>query len=172
MRSVSRAGIVGALITAASTTALLVAQAQPPGSRSMVERYLPDATPNSKPLYAPMVRGGGALYLAGKLGFKPGTRELAETVEEQTKLAIEDIEATLKLADAALADVVQCTVYLGDIEDYGAMNGVYKEYFSDNPPARTALAVAGLPLGAKVEIACIAFDPNHMSGKRMGQASK
>lgn len=125
-----------------------------------LERFTPPTTGGAKPLYANMVEHNGVLYLAGTLGFKPGTRELGEGVEAQTALAIDGIAETLARAGADLSDVLQCTVYLADIADYGAMNGVYKPRFEDNPPARTALAVAGLPLGAEVEIACIAAAPD------------
>ena len=125
-----------------------------------INRFTPDSPDATKAIYANMVRHDDTLYLAGTLGFKPDTRELGDGIEEQTALAIDGVEATLARAGASLADVVQCTVYLADIADYGAMNGVYKPRFEDNPPARTALAVAGLPLGAEIEIACIAAAPD------------
>ncbi len=129
------------------------------GQDEGIRRFTPDMPDGAKPLYANMVQHKGTLYLAGMLGFKPNSRELGGDIAEQTELAIDSIASTLQRAEADLSDVLTCTIYLDDILKYGAMNKVYRARFSGAPPARTAVAVADLPLGAEVEIACIAAAP-------------
>lgn len=111
--------------------------------------------------YSPMVVYDDLIHLAGVLGFdpdKPG--ELAEGVEAQTNYALKAIGMTLARADADMSDILSCTCYLANIEDFAAFNAVYAPFFPENPPARTTVGVAGLPLGAAVEISCVATNPN------------
>lgn len=108
-------------------------------------------------LYSPGVRSGDFIFFSGQIGSRPGGGGLPETVEEQTRQALANLENLLTQAALARDDVVKCTVFLADIRDYQAMNGVYGEFFRDTtPPARSAIGVAGLPAGAKVEVECIA----------------
>ena len=74
----------------------------------------------------------------------------------QTQQAMKNIEAILAAAGFAFADVVQAQIFLEDMDDYGAVNGVYRTFFPQSPPARAAVEVAGLPLDAKVEILVVA----------------
>jgi reactive intermediate/imine deaminase len=107
--------------------------------------------------YSPGIRAGGLLFLSGTIGVRPGTRELVPGgITAETRQALQSIRATLRTAELELRDVIKCTVFLADIRDYDAMNVVYAEFFPDNPPARSAIGVAGLPLGARVEIECLA----------------
>jgi len=69
------------------------------------------------------------------------------------------VQAVLEAAGTSLGDVVKTTVFLQDMGDFGAMNGVYAQFFSSSPPARSAVEVAALPLGAQVEIEAIAVIP-------------
>jgi 2-iminobutanoate/2-iminopropanoate deaminase len=108
------------------------------------------------------VRSGGLIFLSGQLGALPGVMppELVEGgIEAETRQTMDNIIAVLAAADATLADVVKCTIFLADIDDYDAMNAVYLEYFPTDPPARSAVAGSGLALGALVEIECIAAVP-------------
>jgi len=103
------------------------------------------------------VRVDHLLFLSGKLGNIPGTAQLAEGgIQAETRQALENIKASLESHGSSLANVVKCTVFLADITEWGAMNEVYKTYFAANPPARSAVGVNGLALGARVEIECIA----------------
>jgi reactive intermediate/imine deaminase len=87
----------------------------------------------------------------------PGTKEFnSEEVEAQTDQALKNMGEILKAGGCTFDDVVKTTVLLADIKDFAAVNGVYSKYFSSDPPARSAFAVRELPLGAKVEIECIA----------------
>lgn len=106
--------------------------------------------------YSPVVEADGVLYLAGHLGRDPETRELAGEIGEETRQTLENIGATLKSVGASYADVVRCVVFLAEIEDFAAMNEVYRTFFPKNPPARSTVAVKDIVLGAKIEIECTA----------------
>ncbi len=118
------------------------------------------ATPGTEDLNLPFsaaVRVDDTLYLSGALGNLPGTMELAEGgIQGETRQTMENIKATLESFGSSMDDVVKCTVFLADIGEWAAMNEVYVGYF-DNKPARSAMGVSGLALGARVEIECIAI---------------
>jgi 2-iminobutanoate/2-iminopropanoate deaminase len=100
--------------------------------------------------YTPIVRAGDWLVVSGQLGLRDG--ELASGTEEQLRQAIANLAALLEDEDASLADVVKTTIFLRHMDDYDRVNQVYTEAFGDHRPARSAVAVAGLPRGALVEI--------------------
>jgi reactive intermediate/imine deaminase len=103
------------------------------------------------------VRVGDLLFLSGKLGIRPGERQLVEGgIQPETRQTLENIKAALEKYGSSMTRVVKCTVFLADIAEWSAMNDVYKSYFPVNPPARSALGVSGLALGARVEIECVA----------------
>jgi 2-iminobutanoate/2-iminopropanoate deaminase len=107
--------------------------------------------------YSPAIRVGDLLFLSGQIGLRPGTRELAAGgVSGETQQALENVRTVLTAAGVTADDVVKCTVFLADMGDYEAMNAVYAGFFTADPPARSAVGVNGLPLGARVEIECIA----------------
>jgi 2-iminobutanoate/2-iminopropanoate deaminase len=107
--------------------------------------------------YSPAIRTGELVFLSGQIGLRPGTRDLAAGgIAEETRQTLENIRTVLAAAGLEPADVVKCTVFLADMADYEPMNGVYGEFFTAEPPARSAVGVAALPLGARVEIECIA----------------
>ena len=106
--------------------------------------------------FSPVVEAGGVIYLAGHLGRDPETRALAGEIKAETRQTLENIGATLASVDATHANIVRCQVFLADIEDFSAMNEVYRTFFPVNPPARTTVAVKGLALDAKIEIECTA----------------
>jgi len=108
--------------------------------------------------FSSAVRVGDILYLSGQIGNLPGTRELAAGgVAAETRQALENIKGVLEYAGSGMDRVVKCTVFLADMADYQAVNAVYQEYFSVDPPARSAVAGSGLALGARVEIECMAL---------------
>jgi len=97
--------------------------------------------------------GGPLLFLSGQTPIDPATGALVEgDAAVQTRRALENLEAVLAAAGGSLADVVKVHVYLTSMEDFAAMNAVYASAFEAPYPARTTVAVAGLPLGARVEI--------------------
>ncbi len=106
--------------------------------------------------FSSAVRVDNTLYLSGNLGNLPGTVELAEGgIAGETRQTMDNIKAVLEQFGSSMDEVVKCTVFLADMSEWGAMNEVYKTYFT-NPPARSALGANGLALGARVEIECIA----------------
>lgn len=120
------------------------------------EVIAPPGTPTLAP-YSPAVRAGDLVFLSGQVGLRPGTRELAAGgIAGETEQALQNVRSVLAAAGLTPSDVVKCTVFLADMRDYDAMNSVYGRFFDAAPPARSAVGVNGLPLGARVEIECIA----------------
>jgi 2-iminobutanoate/2-iminopropanoate deaminase len=107
--------------------------------------------------YSQATRAGGLLFTAGQVGFDPSTGELVDGgISEQTERVLQNIRAILQAGGLDLANVVKTTVFLVDMADFAAMNTVYAEAFGDHRPARSTVAVAALPRGARVEIEAIA----------------
>jgi 2-iminobutanoate/2-iminopropanoate deaminase len=107
--------------------------------------------------FSEAVRVGDTLYLSGVLGFEPGTRNLVPGgIEAQTRQVMDTIKGVLESNGSSLDHVVKCTVMLADMTEWAKMNAIYVTYFTKHFPARSALGVNGLALGAKVEIECIA----------------
>ncbi len=103
------------------------------------------------------VHGGGLLFLSGQVAQDPATGTLIEgDARRQADQILRNIATALGSAGKDLADVVRVGVYLTDMSDYAAVNEVYREHFAEPYPARTAIAVAALPLGAAVEIDVVA----------------
>jgi 2-iminobutanoate/2-iminopropanoate deaminase len=103
--------------------------------------------------YSQGVRLGDFVFTAGQLGIVPGSKAFAgPDIESQTRQALENLKAVLEAGGSCLEHVVKVTVFLQDIEEFSRMNEVYAEFFSDHPPARSAMQVAALPLGGRVEI--------------------
>lgn len=107
--------------------------------------------------FSEAVRVGHMLYLSGQLGFDSKTSSLVEGgIGPETRQTMENIKTTLEKHGSSMAEVVKCTVFLADINEWAAMNAVYITYFPTNPPARSALGSSGLALGARTEIECMA----------------
>ena len=110
--------------------------------------------------YSQGIRTAGFLFTAGQVGFDPSTGELVDGgIAEQTGRVLENIRAILEAAGSDLSQVVKTTVFLVDMADFGAMNEVYARVFGDHRPARSTVAVAALPRGARVEIEAVAALP-------------
>jgi 2-iminobutanoate/2-iminopropanoate deaminase len=118
------------------------------------------SAPASAGPYSPAVRAGDWLALAGQVGIDPATGKLvAGGVADQTRQAMANVAAVLGDCGAALGDVAKTTVFLVDMGDFPVMNEVYAEAFAGHRPARSTVAVAALPLGARVEVEVWAFVP-------------
>ena len=114
--------------------------------------------PNAVGPYSLAVKTGNLVFTAGQLGMDAATGALVDGgVQAQTKRALENLQAVLKEAGSDLANVIKVTVFLQDMNDFGAMNEVYATFFTSNPPARSAVEVAALPKGGLVEIEAIAY---------------
>jgi|KBSSwiStaDraftv2_1062776.scaffolds.fasta_scaffold119324_2 reactive intermediate/imine deaminase len=106
---------------------------------------------------AEAVRVGDTLYLSGQIGIQPGTLKLVPGgIKEEAKQTLTNIRTTLEAHGYSMHDVVKCTVMLADISKWGDFNEVYKTFFSEPYPARSAIGANGLAVGAQVEVECIA----------------
>ena len=122
------------------------------------DKVLPRGLPFSE-----AVRVGDTLYLSALLGNKPGTLELVPGgIEAESRQTMVNIRTVLQAHGYSTNDLVRCTVMLADIKDWAAFNEVYRTFFEDRFPARSAMGVAGLALGARVEIECLAVRAGHV----------
>jgi 2-iminobutanoate/2-iminopropanoate deaminase len=111
--------------------------------------------------YSHGVVAGDLLFLSGQTPLDPATGELVGGgIAAQTRQCLTNLETVLEAAGLGLDDVVKCNVYLVDMACFGEMNAAYSEQFDEPYPARTTVAVAGLPLGADVEIELVAKFPD------------
>lgn len=125
---------------------------------SAIETVSTPGAPRAIGPYSQGITAGGFLFTAGQVGFDPATGELVdEGIAEQTGRVLENIRAILRAAGLDFASVVKTTVFLVDMADFAAMNEVYARAFGDHRPARSTVAVAALPRGARVEIEAIAI---------------
>ena len=107
--------------------------------------------------YSQCIKAGNFLYLSGQIPLDPATKKLVEGgIKEQTAQVFKNIGHVLEAAGAKFENIVKTTVLLSDMGDFGAMNEVYAQHFTTNPPARSAFAVKTLPMNAMVEIECVA----------------
>jgi 2-iminobutanoate/2-iminopropanoate deaminase len=106
--------------------------------------------------YSQAIATDGSVFCSGQIGLDPATGELVDGVEAQAERALRNLEAVLDAAGATLADVVKTTIFLTDMGDFATVNATYATFMPDPPPARSTIAVAGLPKGALVEIEAIA----------------
>ena len=110
--------------------------------------------------YTPVVRAGDWLICSGQIGIADG-KIVEGGLEAELRQAMANLRALLEGEGASLDAVAKTTVFLTDMAHYGAMNEVYTELFGDHRPARSAVAVAALPLGAVVELEAWAFAPRN-----------
>ncbi len=111
--------------------------------------------------YVHAVRAGGLLFCSGQIALHPETGEMVgETTAQQAGRCLENLQTVCAAAGASLADAVKITVYLRDMADFTAVNEVYASFFEIDPPARVAIAVAGLPRDARVEMDAVVALPD------------
>ena len=107
--------------------------------------------------YSQAIKIDRFVFCSGQVPLDPGSGDLVEgSVADQTNRAMENLKAVLHEAGATFDDVVKVTVYLTDMDDFTEFNAVYAQFFSNDPPARATVGVAGLPKGARVEVECVA----------------
>lgn len=114
---------------------------------------------NAPPIgpYSQGTSANGFVFTAGQAGVDPETRKLVPGgIVAETRRTLENLKNILEAAGCTLDDVVSTNVYMTNLADFSAMNQVYAEYFKANPPARTTVGVAALPMGAAVEITVVA----------------
>ena len=123
----------------------------------MKEIISTQAAPAAIGPYSQAVRADGLVFISGQIPVNPATGRIeAQGVEAQTEQSLRNLGAILQEAGMDYVNVLKTTVYMTDMADFAAMNGVYARYFADKAPARSAVAVKDLPKGALVEIEAIA----------------
>lgn len=105
---------------------------------------------------SPATVAGDLVFTSGQIGIDPKTGQLAEGLEAQAEQVLLNLKTVLEAAGSDMSRVLKTTVFLADMNDYAAMNEVYKRHFKDDPPARSAVQVAKLPANAKIEIEAVA----------------
>ena len=137
--------------------ALLMTTTAEAAPRPVIEHYGKPTINGQRLPFSSAVRVGDIVYLSGAIGRGPDGKP-PEGIEAQAKATMDDIGNTLKLAGLGYDDLFHCTVFLSDMKNWAAFNTVYLTYFPDGPlPARSAVGVNGLALGALLEIECQAY---------------
>ncbi len=117
-----------------------------------------DRAPKAVGPYSQAIRSGNLVFTAGQVPIDPATGKIeATTIEDQTRRVLDNLKAVLEEAGSGLERVVKTTVFMVDLGEFAAMNAVYAGYFPAAPPARSTVQVGALPLGARVEIECVAL---------------
>ena len=117
-----------------------------------------DKAPAAVGPYSQAIKTEHFVYTAGQVAIDPAISKLIEgDISAQTEQVLKNLRSILQAAGTDLNKVVKTTVFLQDMAHFASMNEVYSRYFGDNPPARTTIAVAALPLGALVEIEAVAL---------------
>ena len=108
--------------------------------------------------YSQGIAADGFVFTAGQIPINPASGKVeAETIEDQTRQVLANVDAVLRAAGSGLNRVIKMTVFMTDLGDFQAMNGVYAEFFPADPPARSAVQVVALPLGVQVEMEAVAL---------------
>jgi 2-iminobutanoate/2-iminopropanoate deaminase len=127
---------------------------------SEIKRIFPAETPTPRGPYSPAVVAGDFVYVSGQGPIDPLTDKMSYgDIQHETRITLSNIGRILKAAGVDFSDVVRCGVFLRDGNDFAAMNAVYTEFFGDQRPARTTVAVAFADPTMKVEIDCVAYKP-------------
>lgn len=121
------------------------------------------ASPNAPAAIGPYcqgVRAGGYIFCSGQIPLDPKTGQVVgKDISAQTERVLQNLNAVLEVTGSGLFQVVKTTVFLKSMEDFPAMNEVYKKYFAADPPARSTVEVSRLPKDVLVEIECVAYQP-------------
>ena len=108
--------------------------------------------------YSQAVMANGVLYTSGQIAIDPKTRELVDSsIEDETRMVMENIKAVLTEAGLGFSNVVKCSIFISDMDNFSRINAVYAEYFTENPPARETVEVTRLPKDVNIEISVIAL---------------
>ncbi len=107
--------------------------------------------------YSQAIHAGNFVFAAGQLGLNPQTGKLQEGIEAQTRQVLANLAAVLAASGSGVEKVVKTTIFLANIADFAKVNAIYGEIFKSEPPARSTVQVAALPLGGLVEIEVIAL---------------
>ena len=118
---------------------------------------VPQYKGENKGHYSPGIISNGLLFISGQLSIDPDTRQVSRGgIEEHTRLALNNLDRVLKEAGVERSSVVQCRVYVSDIDDWDKVNVIYSEFFGEHKPARIVVPVSKLHFGCLIEIEAIA----------------
>lgn len=124
----------------------------------MKEIIQTEHAPNAIGPYSQAVKANGLIFASGQIPIDPQTGQFVPGgVAEQTEQVLKNLAAVLEAAGSGLDRIVKTTVFLADMQEFGAMNEVYGKFFKESPPARATVEAAGLPRAARVEIEAIAL---------------
>ena len=120
---------------------------------------VPEKNPPLNQTYSQGVQTGNMLFVSGQIGFDPAAKKVVEGgIKAETRQCLENIRTIVEAAGGSLTDIVKMTVFVAKMDDFSPMNEIYAEYFAgDSPPAKTAVVVGGLAVGALVEMDAIAM---------------
>lgn len=122
-----------------------------------MEPIITDNAPAAIGPYSQAIKTGRTLFCSGQIGLDPETgRLVADDIDSQTRRLLLNLAAVIKAAGFRLEDIVKTTVFLTDMNDFAVCNKIYADFLAPHKPARSTVQVAALPLGALVEIECIA----------------
>lgn len=108
--------------------------------------------------YSQAVLAGNTLYVSGQIALDADTGDLInENITEETHAVMKNLEAVLRAADFNFNDIVKCSIFIKNMDEFATINEAYGQYFKSNPPARETVEVSKLPKNVNVEISCIAF---------------
>lgn len=128
-----------------------------PNDSRPVRAIRTNAAPTPVGPYSQAMRSGAHVFLAGQVGLDPASGKLVEGgIAAQTERVLNNLQAVMEAAGGSLQDIVKTTVFLTDFDEFAQMNTVYARFFPHDPPARSTVGVARLPLGAVVEIEAVA----------------
>jgi len=105
--------------------------------------------------YSQAIRSGDFLFISGQLPIDMATGEFPESIAEQTRCCLRNLEAIAEQGKTSLKNAVKISIFLTDMNDFAEMNEAYAEFFDDKPPARSTIEVAGLPKNAPIEMDAI-----------------
>ncbi len=126
----------------------------------MLERIFPPESPAPRGPYSPVIRAGDFVFVSGQGPIDPATDMMSYgDIKHEARVTLNNVKRLLEAAGASLSDVVKVSVFLKDGRDFAAMNEVYKEFFGDQRPARTTVAVAFADPKMQIEIDCVAYRP-------------
>ncbi len=115
-----------------------------------------DGAPGAIGPYSQAIRTGNMLFVSGQIPLDPATRKIVgSTIADQAERVLDSLSGIVEAAGFTLKDVVKCTCYLKNLDDFDTFNSVYGRYFPENPPARECVEVSGLPKGMLVEVSAI-----------------
>jgi 2-iminobutanoate/2-iminopropanoate deaminase len=117
-----------------------------------------DKAPGAIGPYSQAVQAGDFLFASGQIALDPQTGQMVTgSVEEEAKRVLENVKGLLEGAGFTMEQVVKTTIFAASMDDFAVINGIYGQYFGENPPARSFIAVKALPKGAKVEVEVVAW---------------